>query len=372
MFEVITVALFWKTKPTVDLKKAEKILSDHKVFSFIGSGDPHEEMGKCRVFLKTIEQTKKDLLIFDGDFLADPAYLKAEQDITAITQKSVKALSQLYGKLLEAKTPTLLAAGNYEIFGTTTDAIQDLGTDELFDVGCNKKAPLKEIMIFEKPVFMDVITQRITWPGNVYNTKGFTLIGAEGSNPINYTFPGERTEENIRWALETPWSNISPESEKTILVVHSPPFGIRDRLGRFGVPPHLWGARKGSTGLRNFLDTKRAFLTLVGHIHEDFGINIRAYPKDDQEAEPKETDMTFRNRTKLLIGYDTKQTELSIVLNKGTLEYWNWSHITIAEQGTLRLIDVEGEWMNRKGEKKSFKKYNQIIDYDNSISSFFT
>ncbi len=172
------------------------------------------------------------------------------------------------------------------------------------------------------------------------------------------------------WALETAWSNCSPQSDKTILVVHSPPYGIRDRLGRFGVPPHLWGARKGSTGLRKFLDRKRAFLTLVGHIHEDFGINIRAYSKEDKEAEPKEIDNTFRNRTKLLIGYDTKRTELSIVLNKGTLEYWNWSHITIAEKGTLRLIDVEGEWMNRKGEKKSFKKYNQIIDYDDTISAF--
>lgn len=366
------MVLFWKKKPAVDLKKAEAVLADNKVFSFVGSGDPHEQLGKVRVFLKTLAQVKTDLLVFDGDFLEEPAYLRADKDINQITLDSVKALGQLHSNLLDAKLPTLLAAGNYEIFGTTTEAIHDLGSDQLFDIGCNKKAPQKEIMIFEKPVYMDLVTQRTTWPGNVFDLEGFTLIGAEGSNPINYTFPGERTEENMGWALETPWSKISPQSEKTILVVHSPPYGIRDRLGRFGVPPHLWGARKGSTGLRKFLDRKRPFLTLVGHIHEDFGINIRAWPKDDKEAELKETDITFRNRIKLLIGYDSKQTELSIVLNKGTLEYWNWSHITIAEQGTLRLIDVEGEWMNRKGKKKSFKKYNQIIDYDDTISAFFS
>ena len=314
------MVLFWRKKPAVDLKKAEAVLADNKLFSFVESGDPHEELGKCRVFLKTLAQVKTDLLIFDGDFLADPAYLRADKDITKITQDSVKALSQLYSHMLAAKMPTLLTAGNYVIFGTTSDAIQDLGSDQLFDVGCNKKAPKKEIMIFEKPEFMDLITQRITWPGDIYKMEGFTFIGCEGSNPINYTFPGERTEENMEWAIDTTWSKIKPQSEKSILVVHSPPYGIRDRLGRFGVPPHLWGARKGSTGLRKVIDRKRPFLTLVGHIHEDFGINIRAWSKEDKEAEPQENDMTFRSRIKLLIGYDTKQTELSMVLNKGTLK----------------------------------------------------
>ena len=188
------MVLFWKKKPSIDLKKAEAVLADNKVFSFVGSGDPHEALGKCRVFLKTLAQVKTDLLVFDGDFLEEPAYLRADKDINRITQDSVKALSKLYSNLLEAKLPTLLAAGNYEIFGTTTDAIKDLGSDQLFDIGCNKKAPQQEIMIYEKPVFMDLVTQRITWPGNVYNVEGFTLIGVKGSNPINYTFPGERTD----------------------------------------------------------------------------------------------------------------------------------------------------------------------------------
>lgn len=329
-------------------------------------------MGKCRVFLQTLEQVSTELLIFDGDYLADPAYLKADGDIDAITRQSIGALAKLYGTLLDLNIPILLAAGNYEIFGTTSDAIESLGTDQIFDVGCNKKVSPKEIGIFEEPVFMDLLTKRITWPGDIFSKEGFTFIGVEGSNPINYTFPGERTEDNVSWALETPWSKASPQSEQTILVVHSPPFGIRDRLGRFGIPPHLWGAQKGSTGLRTFLDEKRPFLTTVGHIHEDFGIHLRAWSKKDPEAPPQETDITFRSRTKLLIGYDTDQTELSIVVNKGTLEYWNWSQITIAQQGSLRLIDVEGEWMNRKGKKKPFKKYNQVLDYDETIPAFFS
>ncbi|MFW9944655.1 MAG: hypothetical protein ACFFB7_06625, partial [Candidatus Sifarchaeia archaeon] len=61
-----------------------------------------------------------------------------------------------------------------------------------------------------------------------------------------------------------------------------------------------------------------------------------------------------------------------ITLNKGTLEYWNWSRVRIAEEGTRRLIDIEGEWLDRKGRKKPFKKCDQVVDINNAVTHLMT
>jgi hypothetical protein len=145
---------------------------------------------------------------------------------------------------------------------------------------------------------------------------------------------------------------------------------MRDRLGRFGVPPHLWGAQKGSVALRELADTQRPFMILVGHIHEAFGAYVSVKHTDEGGETVEETvDIDFGNRSKITIGYDVSKTSVTITLNKGTLEYWNWSRVRIAEEGNLRIVDIEGEWLDRKGRKKPFKKFSQVLDYDGVLAS---
>ncbi|MFW9800307.1 MAG: hypothetical protein ACFFD9_07720, partial [Candidatus Thorarchaeota archaeon] len=290
----------------------------------------------------------------------------------AITKESVTKLKNLLTLLLDAPSPSLCVAGNYEILGSTYDAVEAISSDKLIDIGCDKTSEPHRDQIHEDSVFMNLNTERTTWSGGTYEIGDFTIVGVEGSNPINSTFPGERTESNLKWAFADSVSKTDASPEKVIIVTHSPPFGYRDRLGRFGVPPHLWGAQKGSVALRNFIDSQKPFLVLVGHIHEAFGVHIRSTDKDTGETQNTVIDRDFGNRTKLLIVYDTEKSQVSITLNKGTLEYWNWSRVRIAEEGTRRLVDIEGEWLDRKGRKKPFKKCDEVVDIDETVTSLLT
>jgi hypothetical protein len=359
-----------RNKQTFDVRDLEAYLRDHQSVEFAGSGDPHEEKGKIRLLLDNLRATTPDLLLFDGDYLAEPAYLKAGVEQTDIAKASVPILKDVLETLHDCPVPSYCVAGNYEMFGTTSDAVEEIGSDQIFDVGCDKSSDSIQDRIHSDDIYMDLQSVRTTWPGGMHERSGFAFIGVEGSNPINQTFPGERSEDNLRWATEKTLSKANKESKNIIIATHSPPFGMRDRLGRFGVPPHLWGAQKGSVALREMADAYRPFMILVGHIHEAFGVYISVKSTDENGETVEDTvDIDFGNRSKITIGYDTSKTSVTITLNKGTLEYWNWSRVRIAEEGSLRIVDIEGEWLDRKGRKKPFKKFSQVLDYDGVLAS---
>ena len=244
------------SKSSFKVEQIEAMLDNRAIFEFAGSGDPHEEYGKVRLLLENLKSYQPDLILFDGDYLARPAYLKADADLSSITKQCVGDLQKLLKELVDAPSPVLCVAGNYEIPGTTYDAVEAIGCDSLLDIGCDKKASPQQDRLHPDDIYMHLSTARTTWPGGTYKAGGFTFVGVEGSNPINATFPGERTEENIGWALQTPIDQLTTESDNLIVATHSPPFGFRDRLGRFGVPQNLWGTHKGSVALRNFADSK--------------------------------------------------------------------------------------------------------------------
>ncbi len=354
-----------------DFEDIEQIIRDNKVIEFVGSGDPHEEFGKVKLLLTNIDACEADVILFDGDYLAEPAYIRVEKDPKFVWEDSVGKLKVLFEHLLKCNVKTFCVAGNYEIPGTTADAITALNTNQIEDLGADTTQDPHEIQIYQDETFMDIDTHRRTWPGDVREVKRYYFIGVEGSNPINYTFPGERTEEDLGWALNTAFSKANADPMRIIITTHTPPFGMRDRLGRFGVPQHLWGSQKGSVALRKFVDKYWPFMIVVGHIHEAFGIHIRTRPKDGDTTSAKELiDMEFKSRTKMILAYDSAKTEVSITLNKGTLELWNWSRVRIAEKGTYRLVDIEAEWLDRKGKKKPFKKLGKFFDIDGAFTEF--
>ncbi|MFW9849634.1 MAG: metallophosphoesterase [Candidatus Thorarchaeota archaeon] len=363
--------MFGKTKKLkLKPEQLNSYFADREILEITGSGDPHEEYAKVRKFIENIEGFNSDVILFDGDYLAEPAYIKKDADPAKVAAESIDKLKTLFEVLENAPAPTHFVAGNYEIPGTTNDALEALSSDKLLDLGCDKSSSSKIDKIHDTEEYMGLQTERVTWPGKIHDLKGFTCVGVEGSNPINQTFPGERTEDNLDWALKEPMNRINAKPEDLMIVTHSPPFGIRDHLGRFGVPPHLWGASKGSTALRKLMDAYRPFMVMVGHIHESFGVHISAIPVDSKDKSDEiVTDMDFARRTKLVIGYDTAKTSVSITLNKGTLEYWNWSRVRIAQEGTHRIIDIEGEWLERKGTPKPHKKVNHVINYDDVLET---
>ncbi|MFX0107432.1 MAG: metallophosphoesterase [Candidatus Hodarchaeota archaeon] len=359
-----------RKKPSLKIEDLEAYLTEYKKIEFAGSGDPHEEKGKVRLLLENLKAIQPDILLFDGDYLAEPAYLKAGLDQDEIAKDSIEKLKDILTPLQDCPVPSYCVAGNYEMFGTTADAVEAIGSDQIFDIGCDKTSDSRRDRIHQDDIYMDLQSVRTTWPGGIHEKGGIAFIGVEGSNPINQTFPGERSEENLKWATDHALSRIAHESENVIIATHSPPFGMRDRLGRFGVPPHLWGAQKGSISLRELADTRRPLMILVGHIHEAFGVYGSVKSTDDSGETIEETfDIDFGNRSKIVIGYDKTKTSVTITLNKGTLEYWNWSRVRIAEEGNLRIVDIEGEWLDRKGRKKPFKKLNQVLDFDDVLTS---
>jgi len=355
------------SRKAFDFLKVQKLLNENKIVTLAGSGDPHESYGRVDLLKRMVSKLDYDYLIFDGDYLEEPAYLKVGKE-KETAKDAVTKLKNLFKTLEDVEKPVLFTGGNYEILGTVWDAIDDLGNDLFVNIGCDKLREKLIDHVFKSEVYMEISTVHETWPGNTFQHKKGNLIflGVEGTNIINYTFPGERTESNIKWAIEEGLSERDIEYSNLILLTHVPPFGTRDQLGRFGVPPHMWGARKGSTALRDFLDSKKPLMIISGHIHENFGLFLIV----EKNGARKTFNIDFKDRTKLLVAYDKNNTNVSLVLNKGTLENWNWSVVTISEIENYRLIDIEGEWLTKSGVKKQFKKYNKILDFDNVLNYF--
>lgn len=85
------------------------------------------------------------------------------------------------------------------------------------------------------------------------------LVGISGAIPVPF-----RTR--IRFVEKGLFSQIrSIVDERTILVVHPPPYGARDRVGG--------KVSAGSKGVRGLVQHARPQVLICGHIHEDAGID---------------------------------------------------------------------------------------------------
>ncbi|MFW9793404.1 MAG: metallophosphoesterase, partial [Candidatus Thorarchaeota archaeon] len=170
-------------KPSFKVEDIEAYLEQNQTVEFAGSGDPHEEKGKVRLLLENLRDCTPDILIFDGDYLAEPAYLKAGADLSIIAKDSVEKLTDLLGTLEDSPAPTICVAGNYEMFGTTADAIEAIGVDMLRDIGCDKSSESRIDNIHPDEIYMDLQCKRETWPGGVFEERGFDPSTPMKANP---------------------------------------------------------------------------------------------------------------------------------------------------------------------------------------------
>ncbi|WP_035241186.1 metallophosphoesterase family protein [Desulfobacter vibrioformis] len=91
-----------------------------------------------------------------------------------------------------------------------------------------------------------------------FKVKDFSFVGISGTLPLPFANRIGLNEKKRIAALPCP---MEPD---TVLVVHTPPRGACDRVGK--------KIHAGSLNLARFITAATPSLVLCGHIHEDFGL----------------------------------------------------------------------------------------------------
>ncbi len=152
------------------------------------------------------------------------------------------------------KPDVLIVAGDITNYFYPADTINFLNTlpVPVLTVRGNSDFPVVDRLIFNSSNIHSI-------HGNAYSEKGFHFIGKGGAIPIPFrTKVCFREKKNFRGIA-------SSLTDRSILVMHPPPFGILDRvLGRI---------HAGSRNIYEIINQKQPMLFICGHIHEDIGIS---------------------------------------------------------------------------------------------------
>jgi uncharacterized protein len=101
--------------------------------------------------------------------------------------------------------------------------------------------------------------------GKRCEVKGVTVAWLGGSLPCPRKTPCEFSEEEFRRVLEGPAFSNVPEGG-FVFVTHQPPLGTK-------LDKAFTGGNVGSTAIRDFIEARKPFLCITGHIHEGKGID---------------------------------------------------------------------------------------------------
>jgi Icc-related predicted phosphoesterase len=317
------------------LKKEDHVLArnfirENTKLEFASAGDSHGDVRKLERFVKDcLAEDNVSLIIATGDYQRQPTkdFVEARENVSSI-------LSILRG----CPKTVLVLGGNYELPGVTADVASEIG-EPLFSIGCSPSKANKR------------------HPGNYLSFGGFDFIGVEGSNEINGLFPGERSDEELEWALfEAGKSAGIVDFRRTILVTHSPPYGIgrRDELGPFGLPGEYCGKHVGSVAYRNFILNQRPLIHDCGHVHEGVGATVCLWNRSPQgSTEYADVSMVEYEKIALLLRKDEAR-QVTVCVNHGTLEHWVYFRYRIAETQDYVGIEVA---KRRLGGKDAFSRF---------------
>lgn len=89
--------------------------------------------------------------------------------------------------------------------------------------------------------------------------EGYNLVGLGFSNPTPFHTPGEMKDDAIYEKL----SKLKID-EKTILLVHAPPYGLLDEIK---------GNHVGSQAIRKIIEERQPYMVFCGHLHEVIGVD---------------------------------------------------------------------------------------------------
>lgn len=130
-------------------------------------------------------------------------------------------------------------------------------------LGIKRDSIVNKFIKIGKPVFVVLGNHdKINWTTNapVYNIHQ-KYVDYQGYRFIGYRYTlMEKSEKEIEEDLKRiiPYIN-----EKTILVTHSPPYGILDKTNK--------GDKIGSKAIRDIITKYKLKLHVFGHVHEDYG-----------------------------------------------------------------------------------------------------
>lgn len=337
----------------IDHSAIKDLILNNLRLGFASAGDAHGEAPKWSKFVRDVaNEPELPLIIAAGDYLPEP---------TKDLESASKTIEGLFKILLESqKKKILVLGGNYDPLGVSAELASRIG-EPLFSIGCDSANPTKP------------------YPGNHLSYGGFEFFGVEGSNPINGTFPGERSEQEIKWALSKAEEKTQKMEPMTSIVVsHVPPHncGTRDELGMFGLPSAYWGRHVGSTALKEYLHEKRPLLSVCGHVHEGVGATTHVWI----DGKPELMDMRMESASYRIALFMKKETphKLTVCVNHGTLEYWTYMRYRVAEVGDCVGMEIA---KRRLGGKDAITRitdgltgrgskviYDKIIDPDNVLN----
>ncbi|MGC9005152.1 MAG: metallophosphoesterase family protein, partial [Candidatus Micrarchaeia archaeon] len=86
--------------------------------------------------------------------------------------------------------------------------------------------------------------------------EGFNVVGFGFSTPTPFKTPGEMPDDEMYKQMSS-----LPIDQSTILITHSPPYGLFDDVG----------VNIGSKAVRKIIEEKQPKLALFGHVHEHTG-----------------------------------------------------------------------------------------------------
>ena len=130
-------------------------------------------------------------------------------------------------------------------------------------LGIKRDSIVNKLIKIGKPVFVVLGNHdKINWTTNapVYNIHQ-KYVDYQGYRFIGYRYTlMEKSEKEIKEDLKRiiPYIN-----KKTILITHSPPYGILDKTNK--------GDNIGSKSIRDIITKYKLSLHVFGHVHEDYG-----------------------------------------------------------------------------------------------------
>jgi Icc-related predicted phosphoesterase len=181
-----------------------------KELSIIAVSDIHSSKEFLEYFKKEFGEEKGKIFLFAGDII-----------------ESTKLSEEMFA-FLE------ILSKNNQVFAIPGNIDRAFVNEKLEQLGINVDKKRKEIV-----------------------GKELNIVGFGGSLKTPFFTPNERREEEF-------YSIFEIVDSKTILLTHTPPFGIFDEV---------LGKHIGSKVLKEIIEKKNPYMLICGHVHELYGVN---------------------------------------------------------------------------------------------------
>ena len=162
-------------------------------------------------------------------------------------------LDRLRQHLFKHKYDGFLIAGDIEYYEYCEELLEILEGENVFVVPGNMDDERIRRLLEERDVSVE---------GRIKRLSGWKVTGVGGSLISPFHTPYQHDEEWFKMMLDKVKDEVD---EKTILITHTPPYGV------FDVPESLPNLHVGSKEVLKFIQETQPGVNVCGHIHERQG-----------------------------------------------------------------------------------------------------